>query len=1297
MTITWTPEQSPAIETTDNSVLVSAAAGSGKTAVLTERCVQLVVPDLRAVTSKKQPCDIDELLIVTFTDAAAAEMRGRIAQRLREKLENDVSNSQSSRKRLHRQLAMLDGARISTIHSFCRWLLNRYFSFVDLEPRMPLLDEHEAAGLKRDCVKALFDDWSIEESDRGEAFLDLLSAYGKSERTLQDTITSIAAFLESHVDPDAWLQTARQQYLPSADGELLNETWRKQLVALLRQDINAMQQAITEFCQFMNRGELRRLLIDLVTPLSNALSEILATLSSHDLTTVEIEAVRGAINDLFLDSMPYKNRKPIKDMPADQIELVEGYRARFNAIKDSLKKTQAAMASFSCADWAEGIARSAPHVVALLDAVVEFRQRYSDEKRLLGMLDFSDLERFTLKLLNDETNGVAARMRDKFKHVLVDEFQDTNPVQARILQLVSRENDERANNLFSVGDVKQSIYRFRLGEPRLFLERRDKFENTPAAGTVLRLASNFRSTVNVIDAINAIFTRLMAKDLGDIDYTAGEQLAAPEIDAKPGTAPAVELHILQDPNKASATATTDENDDESGDGDELERIEREAYVIAERIIALHEAGTKYEDMAILLRSMKARMGLFLRRLQSRGIPAVATRSGDLFDALEVLDVIALLRVMDNAQQDIPLAALLRSPLLGAPLSDRDFAEIRTCATLKNTTRPFHAAVPAYVNDGPDKTLRDTLRARLSTLQYWRLAARRRPIADVLWDIYEATGYLAYVSGLETGPRRRANLMQLHDYARKFGDFQRLGLNRFLRFLETVRENGSELDAGTLPPVGDAVRIMTVHASKGLQFPVVFLAEAGKKHNMSDTYSSILQDRELGIGMMAVDLDKNIRYPTLPHRVIAESLKRDAIAEEMRVLYVALTRAKQRIVVVGTGSLVKDEERQAALECNSPLPLAVRTKASGYLTWLTQAVLTMPPGQVVWGDAAERGELFVVRQYDQAEIATWSFDAQRNEQNTPLINALSQLAPVDSFINEAPAKLDAETAGALERRVLGAYRYDALTRVPAVAAASELKRRWEHNDAEADSETVINDSPHALGTFCAGDDRDDAPNDTAETAVAHLAATPMTVREGSSPAGRIRKVFPKIFRRPSFMAGPDAQQPTQVGTWTHAFFEYADLHNDLSATGLATQLDRLITDGVLPTEARDVLDIAAIEWFFTTNVGRRMTARETNLKREWPFTLGIDPTRYDPTATQRDADDIVMVRGIVDCLFDSGAGWEVLDYKTDRVSGDELQERAALYAGQLRIYAQAVEAVWQRRPTKLWLAFLDAREMVEVEG
>lgn len=1239
----WTIDQKRAIETIDRSVLVSAAAGSGKTAVLAERCAYLV-------TDAPNPCQINELLVVTFTDAAAAEMRERIAKALRERQQRDPHNA-----RIRRQLALLDGAQISTIHSFCRNLLNRYFAFVDLEPRMPMLDPLEAVQLRKQCAKDVFDALAAEGEPDTDAFLDFVAAYGAHEPTLRQRVLDIAAFLESHDRPDEWLRNARSRYT-HANSTKLSKKWQHALARWSALELNHLTAAATTLRDALPAGEIGswfRPAFDAVVAFGvmadacldrNPNAETIDSICHVDIPELDIPPVAV--------SRRQKAYKTLSDQDKAIYDTADRRRKQmlkaFDRIKDRVGR-------FTCADWAAGIAATAPHVEMLLTAVERVRDAYREAKRELGVLDFSDLERYTLELLRDDTHHVAERLHKRFHYVLVDEFQDINPVQAEILRLVSTEAaPARSNNLFTVGDVKQSIYRFRLGEPALFIKRRDAFlEDEQDAGEVVPLSMNFRSKRPVIEAINAIFERLMSRDLGGIEYDADARLIPFHHDAPSGNAVPCKVHLLQDPKTIGKSGDTDSGDEsDSADAMDWDRIEREAYVIGERISALHAEGYAYGDIVILMRSMKARIGLFMRRLIAKGIPAVSTMTGDLFDALEVLDILGLLQLLDNEQQDIPMGGLLRSPLFGEPLTDSQLVEIRTCGKIGNGPRPFHEAVRNYAAKGPDKALRNRLAAIYEQLSAWRALASRRPIADVLWQIYEETGYLGYVPALPRGPQRRANLIQLHEYARQFGDFRRQGLNQFMRFIDELRESGEELMAGAVAPQGDAVRIMTIHASKGLEYRAVILAEAGKQFNLQDAQQPVLVDRKMGVGLEGVDLQRHFQYPTLPHRLVGESVRRESIAEELRVLYVALTRAKERIVIVGTGKLIEspgEAESEPAGE-SKVLPLSVRLNARDGLTWILAALETMPIGCVAWDDQdAGDDTLFAVTQYKLDDMADWAFETPQSEAAVQKAQRFALLTPTDAAMTDADRSLIAR----IERRLQTPYGAEPLSHVPAAVAASELKRRW--NLLEEADDPV-----------------------------------------GQMPAASGGSKYPRQFRMPA-LTGDTTAPPgsTQVGTWTHELLQRVDLGAACDRPNLESQLAGMVAAGQFTESQAEAIDLDAVSWFFSTELGRRLRQPSARVLREWPFVLAADPRRYRPEAAAQDAGDVLLVRGIVDCLFDDGAGWEVLDYKTDKVAGAALSERAKEYAGQVQIYAQAVEAAFNVRPKATWLAFLTPRKVVRV--
>jgi len=1242
---TWTAAQRAAIETTGQSVLVSAGAGSGKTAVLAARCAYLV-------SEARAPCNIDELLVVTFTDAAAAEMRQRIAQALRRRMA-----AAPQQGRIRYQLALLDSAQISTIHAFCRRLLNRYFAQADIDPQAPIMDPQDALLLQQETATVAFEQLAREEGRDGEAFLDLVAAYGGGgERALQRLILKTSDFLDSLPDPDGWIEEAQDRFQSASPADLAG-FWLDQLRATLCAELTEQSRTVEKQLHRLSAGPAH--LAAFVSPLSDyrdALGDWLERLR-HDPPPKTIDSIcTDEIARFEFPGIPTKRGRGYKDLGETEQAEFAAAQDLVSGVRDKLCKNRLieSFARFTCADWAEGLARTAPHVRTFLSILQSIRKQYQTAKANLGVIDFSDLQRVTLDLLRDEATGIAARLRNDFWHVLVDEFQDVNPIQAEILRLISHESDPaRPGNLFAVGDVKQSIYRFRLAEPELFLERHHAFQKTVpqtdrgAAGRAIHLVENFRSDRKVIKAINAVFEKIMAPDLGGIAYDEHARLKYGLSDTGPAGGPALELHVLQKLSRA----------DEAGGDDESEaldwqQIEREAYVIAERIGALVQQGRRYGEIVILQRSMKTRTALLARTLSQLDIPVFADGSGGFFESIEVLDMLALLSLLDNAQQDIPLAAVLRCPIFGEPLTDEQLAEVRIALPEAERGLPFHFAVQQYAKSGRDPALKSRLTTILGQLHHWRHRSRRRPLADVLWQIYEESGYPSRVGGLRDGKQRRANLLQLHEYARRFGDFRRQGLHRFLRFIDTLRESGEDLDAGTVSaPGGDVVRIMTIHRSKGLEFPVVFLGELGKRFNLSDARGSILVDRRLGIGMQAVDVDRRITYPTLPHRLVARAVKDQSLAEELRILYVAMTRAKEKLILVGTGN--PPELSASTIEDGDPLPLLDRQGAAGMLDWVAGAIAAQSAGRVaLLTDPPNEDAVFAMRHYSAGEMSQWRIEPQLPTQFTRRLQRLAQMEPLG---DQSTAVQASPAVDVTCRRLTTPYAAQGLTHIPAVVAASALKHRYNTlHDAE-----------------------DPAVDWSAEQNTGALSAK-----------GR-------RFKSPDFLSESRSPDPASLGTWTHSLLQHLDLARPCDKTDLNRQRRELVSAGAISRDEADAIDLDAIAWFFTTPLGARLRQTSTRHLREWPFTLGIDPDRYSPEAGTGDQEDIVLVRGIIDLLFDAGEGWEILDYKTDDVSGEDLQGRADLYAGQLRIYADATEAVWGARPRRCWLAFLAARRIVEL--
>ncbi len=1249
--IVWTPSQRQAITTVGRSVLVSAGAGSGKTAVLAERVAYLVA-------EARPPCAVDRLLVVTFTDAAASQMRTRIAAALRARLDERPTDTW-----LQRQLALIDAAQVSTLHSFCRRVVNRYFMHLDLDPQVPLMDPADAALLAQECARTALDRLGQAETAGGEAIMNLLDSYGSTgDRHLTDRVLQLAQFLASVPDPAEWVGNAVRRFDAPKPG--LASFWRGQLLDALRSELST--QIVTTKTYVASLGAGGAIVgghVKYIQTYQSALKSWLAIVQGDPEDAAIDELCAKQLATFKLPRAPSKTKK-LAELPEKDQQAFASAAALVRETKDALfeKRLKRPFGRFSLSDWAEGIERTRPHVEAFLSLVQAAGGEYQSAKRRLGVMDFSDLERATLALLRDDENGVAVRLRSQFDHVLVDEFQDVNPVQAEILRRVSREFDPRvAGNLFGVGDVKQSIYRFRLAEPRLFLDRRAAFADTTgepsqaSAGLNLPLTENFRSSARVIDAINAVFERLMSPDLGGITYDQDTRLKSGRREDSPIADAPLELHLLDDVSSDDDHASEDAD---ATDATDWPRIEREAYVLAERIKAFRRQGVAYRDMVILLRSMQTRAALLLRTLTRLGIPAHAQAAGGFFEALEVQDILSLLAVLDNQQQDIPLASILRSSLFGEPLTDSQLVEIRMACPADSPAEPFHRAAAVYAQCGPDKALRSRLSQIAGRLDEWRQRVRRRPLADVLWEIYHQSGYLAFVGGLADGAQRRANLLRLHEYARKFGTFSRQGLYRFLRFMDGLRDAGQELEPGAVvESAEDCVRLMTIHRSKGLEFPIVFLAECGKRFNLRDASGPILFDRNLGLALEAVNLERRISYPTLPHRLISRAITNETLAEEMRLLYVALTRARDRLVLVGTRGLDKLHDwRKRFRGRQGPLTLTDRQTANCLLDWIGPAICCREGQDVRFlGDdeAEDHAALFAVHTHGPDQMRDWAIDPPAKQSVTEVLERCARLEPLPTATRTATRK---DWLNTINRRLTTPYGAGRLTRVPAVAAASSLKRRWL---AASDPDEPIAAWP------LAGRSPDDAP-----MAADH-------------------------FRLPDSISPTDEVDPTSRGTWNHEYLQRIDLARPCTAADLDEQLQSFVSSAAFTHDQAAMIDLEAIGWFFQTPLGVRLRSPAARVLREWPFVIGIDPRRYNPAAKPLGPEDLMLVRGIIDCLFPASPGWEIIDYKTDGVSSEGAAARAVEYRGQLDIYTTAVEAIWGTKVLARHLVFLSPRLIVQV--
>jgi ATP-dependent helicase/nuclease subunit A len=1287
-----TEAQRRAIRLHDRSILVSAAAGSGKTTVLAERCAALVCDG-----EPKQRCGIDELLVVTFTDAAAGEMKSRIAAAIRQRLESETRD----RRYLQQQLYLLDSASISTIHSFCRTLIGRYFPQAEVDPQASVLNADEAELLRGEVLDALCLELYGDAGDEGRAFQSLVDDYGAgSDNAIKRIVLQIHDFINSLPRPYEWLDDAVRRVDPASPESLAAKLDAVQCGRLC--DELALQIEYAEHCAATIRA-----CWPVAGMHAEAIDEHAARLADWRATVGEWEPVAAAIRDFEFE----RARSRPKNLSDEDKAAFDSAKALRDRTKELFAtRLQTGCCAFTKAEYVDGLARIAPHVSALCGLVREFDERYRAAKTDAAAVDFNDLQRCAFKLLAEggdplRPSDVARQLQRQYRHILVDEFQDIDPLQEAILKLASREYaDPPQGNLFTVGDIKQSIYRFRLAEPGLFTARADQFAGSSSekVGELIHLKENFRSRSAIIDAINLVFHPLMRREFGGSDYDESAALVAaasfPEAPADEAASPtpakifnrpAVELHVLEPITEATRSEAADDGEQgeaAGGGDDDLEGIEREAYLIARRIQqwtgvsattsngANRSAGCwhvaarpstpggppttrpiEYRDIVILLRSTVHKAGPMADVLRRMGIPVRIERDDTGMDCTEFRDVLSLLSVLDNLQQDLPLAAVMRSPLLVQPFTEGELVEIRLFAP----GAPFHRAVTRYAAGGADEALRSRVQLLLASIDRYRTRIQREPVADVLWELLRANNYLAYVAGLPDGARRRGNLLRIHELAREFGRFARQGLHRFLRFIEELiaSERTPQQPAG---PAADenAVRIMTVHASKGLEFPVVILADLQKTFNLTDVRSTVVIDREYGVALRAADPQRRTMYPTLVHQLAAEASRHESLAEELRVLYVALTRAREHLLLVGRDSLDRlaacaTLHASSAAAARPSVPRLQLETASNYLHWLLPALTVCPREHVRWpGEKGTAEPLFKVYAYPRATSDAWRIPPAVQPDRVEALTQLAKLQPLTEDEPLAPAAQVEPLLAPLHR----AYGSLELTTVPARISVSELKRRWQAEYG--------------------GEDR-----------VAHAAAGD----EGRASTHRDR---PGPLARPVFLADDAAPDPIARGLATHRFLQLVDLKAAGDTAGLQAQLDEMVASGRMSKPDADAVLLDSAAWLFATDLGVQLRAASA-VYREVPFVSRIAPERFDPLLTGRDHRDVLLIRGVVDVVLPTSEGLEIIDYKTDAISADECAQRAESYRPQVDTYASVMAGIFRQKVIRRSLAFLQPRRLVEL--
>jgi len=1264
----WTDEQLEAISASGCNLLVAAAAGAGKTAVLVERII-------RKITDKENPVDIDRLLIVTFTTAAAAEMRQRIGDAIARELEKDPGS-----RNLQRQAALVNRACITTIHSFCLDVIKNNFHCVDLDPSFRIADETEALLMKVETLEELFEE-KYDEEDFSPDFLQLVECYGGSrdDRLIQDMVLDLYEFVQSHPWPEKWLKQSAEAFNVPEGLDFGSTAWGRILIKSAEIELEGCLEAMRRSVDIIQSSHGLEPYLPIFNEDISNMEAILKACKSFDRpSALERSVSWDGLCDAFSSLEFGRLGRCGKDADKTSQEQVKALR---DEVKERIKRLKEEIFVLPSAAIAEDLRSIYPLIRCLSGLVMEFGEKYAAKKRDKSLLDFNDLEHFCLKILIEPgeeivPSKVALALQERFEEILVDEYQDSNLVQEVILTAISRNNAERPN-MFMVGDVKQSIYRFRQARPELFLDKYNSYPSEVGSkNRKIMLYKNFRSREEVIHAVNFIFKQIMSESVGELDYSDVEALNpgaeyCPFEESGAWVGGPVELHIIESGAYQPEISDNGENPDEEGEpeGKELSQepeeqpdvIQAEARVVAGRIKNLVDSGTfmvfdkntgayrkaMYRDIVILLRTTRNWSDVFMEELTARGIPAYADTGTGYFRTVEVQTVMSLLQIIDNPMQDIPMLSVLRSSI-GA-FSPDALADIR----LLDREASFYEAMKKMAAEGAG-TVAEKTRKFLDRLEGWRQKALYLSTDELIWYLYTDTGYYSYAGAMPGGVQRQANLRVLFERARQYEQTSYKGLFNFINFINRLKRSSGDMgSARVLGENENVVRIMSIHKSKGLEFPVVIVSGCGKNFNLQDMNRGILVHQDLGFGPDFVDCKRRLSYPSMPKQALRYKIRLETLSEEMRILYVAFTRAREKLIITGT---VKDLKKSVSrwLECQCPgaakLPEYEMLKARNYLDWIGPAVLRhrdcsalreLVPGNS--GETLEDASSWDVKLWSRKDILQ-DKAAQLQEQKDfrDWIKDIGERAEHTGYADE------------IKRRLGWRYPYEVSARLPAKISVTELKRRF-----------------------------------STEMAEEYPAAT---------------AYMPPLIKKPAFLETPEGFSPAERGTILHFVMQHVDLDRIravLSGAGqdigleddIRLQVEGMVKDELLTPQQAEVVDMAKIARFFRSPIGLRLL-NAGKVSREVAFNIelkGSDIYKDMPSVLQ---EETILVQGVVDCCFEEQGNIVLLDYKTDYVPygcADSVRER---YRTQMEYYATALERITGKKVKEVYIYLFWNGELID---
>ncbi|HBE8986836.1 TPA: helicase-exonuclease AddAB subunit AddA [Clostridioides difficile] len=1249
----WTKEQLEVIESRECNLLVAAAAGSGKTAVLVERIIQMI-------TSRENPIDIDKLLVVTFTNAAASEMRERIGDAIGKALDENPEN-----KHLQNQLVLLNKSSITTIHSFCLDVIKSNFHRINLDPNFRIGDQTECAILKQEAIEEVFEDL-YEERDEG--FLNLVESYAErgGDKEVQDIILGIYSFAMASPEPKKWLIDSAERFNIDENFDFSQSIWTRAILDTVKIEINGL-------CLNMERA-LKEV---------ESIEELETFAEKLSVEYKKIADISQACNKSWdeaykkMASMSFENYvKGVKRISKDAPSYIKESKEKAKTIRDKTKKSLESIVSATFNKDNDSIREEIKYLYNIVkpisSVVLRFEEEYSNKKREKGIIDFNDIEHFALNILTDVDekgnivpSDIAVGYRNKFYEIFIDEYQDSNLVQEVLLKAVA--NTETPNR-FMVGDVKQSIYRFRQAKPELFLQKYNNYNDKKGSShRKIMLYKNFRSREEVVDAVNYIFENIMNENIGEIEYTEKERLNLGanfnvDTDEKSIIGGATEIHLIQKDNKLDDDIINDKDDrinnkeNEIEEEEKLDNIQLEARMVGNiikdlmkvnedgKIQKVYDKGidgyrpVEFRDIVILLRATSAWAPVFADELMNMDIPTYADVGVGYFDTIEIKTILSLLQIIDNPMQDIPLISVLKSPIFG--FTPEDLIDIRVQSkdkifyeVLKSTAEYDGFTDSQNENESefiPSEECINKSKDFLIKLKEFKEKSMYMSTDEFIWYLYTRTGYYAYVGALPGGSQRQANLKVLFERAKQFEETSLKGIFNFVNFIEKLKKSSSDMgSAKTLGENANVVRIMSIHKSKGLEFPVVICSAMGKNFNTQDFKKSILYHHNLGYGPQFVDYERRISFPSIAKEALKSKINIENLSEEMRVLYVAFTRAKEKLIITGSTRNIQDSIKRWSngIESLDTISQYEILKGKNFLDWIMPCVLRHRDLsnllEEVGLDAVfnvEHNSKWYGKLWNKNDILVEKKSDEEKESIEEILEKIDVDNPDSDYYSEIEEKLNY------------IYPYEFSTRKPATISVTEIKKIQNNYEEE-----LIN-----------------------------------TIFE--------QKV---ILKKPLFIQNEEEREKisgTERGTIVHLVMEVLDLKNVSSVNDIKSQIRGFVSKGIITEKQASIVNPYKIYKFFASNIGKRMLNAEI-INREKSIYAQVnmkDIYIYEKLINNDDKklydNESVMLRGIVDAYFEEDNQIVLVDYKTDFVNEENINQIIEKYKKQLDLYADIIETL-----------------------